>query len=344
MTAPLLWLPDQLARFRASVRLIAGWETRSARRALDCRWLMCHHTASVPWSGDDANRNVVVNGNAVAPGPIAQLLVQRSGVVEVIAAGSSNNAGAGTLPDGRTDGNAQPGIETVNAGAGMQWTPGTNRVQYGGSTFTLTTAQLAMWQRRVDVGEIVRGPATGMWWEVWPEQQLVGYAAAAAAICDHFGWTPDRLVAHATYAPLRKVDPAGPWFDEPTKPLHADAWMTRFRGLVGLLLDQVNHPATTPDPTPPPPVAEEDDMPPELIRFKGYWNEILETSGGPIHGTVEQVARWRPLYGVPAAAGDPGVTAGKKALVIDPVAQRAKFLSTLHRLGLGVSDLAPSGE
>lgn len=346
MTAPLLWLPAALARFRASVRLVAGWETRTAKRALDCRWLVCHHTASVPWSGDDANRNVVVNGNAVAPGPIAQLLVQRSGVVEVIAAGSSNNAGAGTLPDGGTDGNAQPGIETVNAGAGMQWAPGSNRVVYGGSVFTLSTAQLVVWQQRVDAGELVRDPSTGMWWEVWPERQLVGYAAAAAAICDHFGWSADRLVAHAQYAPLRKVDPAGPWFDDPTRPLRADAWMTRFRGLVQLMLDTAHQPAPTPIPTPAPTptTPTEDDMPPELIRFAGFWNEILECSGGPIHGTPEQVQRWRPAYGVPAPAGTLAglVTGGKMALVIDPDDHPAKFKSTLTRLGLTVSDLSPS--
>ena len=281
MTAPLLWLPEQLARFRASVRLVAGWESRSAKRTLNARYLMCHHTASVPWSGEDANRNVVVNGNSVAPGPIAQLLVQRSGVVEVIAAGSSNNAGAGVLPDGSTDGNAQPGIETVNAGAGMQWTPGTSRVQYGGSVFTLTASQLATWQRRVDAGELVRDPSTGMWWEVWPEQQLVGYAAAAAAVLDFYGWGPDRMVAHATYAPLRKVDPAGPWFDEPTKPLRADAWMARFRGLVGLLLDQVNHP------TPPPPILTPggDDVLNVILSSPSYGRAHLVREGGRIHMT-----------------------------------------------------------
>ncbi len=252
----MVWLPDQLARVRASVRLISGWEARSARRTLDPRWLVCHHTASVPWSGEDANRNVVVNGNAVAPGPIAQLLVQRSGVVEVVAAGSSNNAGAGVLPDGGTDGNAQPGIEAVNAGAGMQWQPGTDRVQYSGSTFMLAAGQLATWQARVDAGEIVRDPSTGMWWEVWSEACLVAYAAAAAAICDHYDWGPDRLVAHAAYAPLRKVDPAGPWFDQPSRPLRADAWMARFRGLVQLVLDDLHRPTV-----PPPPVEEDPDMP-----------------------------------------------------------------------------------
>ncbi len=103
-------------------------------------------------------------------------------------------------------------------------------------------------------------------------------------------------------------------------------------------------PIELPDPAPSTPT--EDDMQPELIRFKGYWNEILETTGGPIHGTVEQVERWRPLYGVPADPDDPGVTAGRKALVIDPnpvSGQRAKFISTLHRLGLQVADLTPSG-
>lgn len=100
-----------------------------------------------------------------------------------------------------------------------------------------------------------------------------------------------------------------------------------------------------PTPTPQPPT-EDTDMPPELIRFLGFWNEVLDTQAGPIHGTVEQVQRWRPAYGVTAPPNTPPglVTASKMALVIDPAAQTAKFRSTLHRLGLTVGDLTRSDE
>ena len=108
---------------------------------------------------------------------------------------------------------------------------------------------------------------------------------------------------------------------------------------------------TRPDstPTPPPvvlPTPTEDDMPPELIRFAGFWDEILETSGGALHGSAEQKLRWRLLYGVTASPNTPPglVSGGKMALVIDPENQPAKFASVLHQLGLTVADLTPSGE
>lgn len=284
--ADVAWLPDELAAAGASLRLVAGWRTRTTKRTLDPRYLICHHTASVPWSGEAANTHVVVHGNAVAPGPIAQLLIHRSGVIDMVAAGAANNAGAGTLPDGRTDGNAQIGVEVVNAGAGMRWTSGTNTVIYGGSTFTLNPTNLAIWQRRVDAGELVQDPRTGLWWEVWPEPQIVAYGTVAAVVCDHYGWPTSRLVSHQSYAPSRKIDPAGPWFDAPTSPLAAPQWMTRLRALTDLIRDQLHPTIPPPAPATPtvPPVTEEIDMN-VIMRCTGHPPVHLQVEAGKVVAT-----------------------------------------------------------
>jgi hypothetical protein len=337
MTTPdLVWFPDEAIAAGCSVVRVAGWEARRNKRQLDVRWMLLHHTASVPWSDDAANINVVVNGNSVAPGPIASNLVLRDGRLAMIAAGASNNAGAGTLPDGGTDGNAQWGWEAVNAGAAMRFVA-PNQVVYGGHTYTLSASQLATWNRRVAAGELVQDPA-GLWWEVWRESMLVGWATGVAVALHHLGLGLDRLCTHQQYAPTRKIDPAGPWFDAPTKPLTAAQFKARFAGLVALIHDRLYAP-TKPPVTPP---TEEIDMQPELIRFLGFWNEVLDTSAGPLHGTNEQVPKWRTLYGVPVTDGPN--TDGKGALVIDPRKQHAKYLSTLRRLCLSKDDLTPSGE
>lgn len=314
----VLWLAGELAAAGASVRLVDGWQTRATKRALDVRWVVCHHTASVPWSTDAANTWVVVNGNAVAPGPIAQLLIHRAGVIEMIAAGAANNAGAGTLPDGRTDGNAQIGIEVVNAGAGMRWAPATNQVVYGGSTFTLSTANRAIWERRVAAGELVQDPRTGLWWEVWAEAQLVAYATACAVICDHYGWGPERLVAHAQYAPTRKVDPAGPWFDHPTVPLPAAQWMTRFRELTQLILDGRRTPPPIESPSPVEPPAPTPSPIPPFTEVPADMNVIMRCTGKtPVHLVVE--AGKVTATGLPTPADERFAAAAGAKDIAEPV-------------------------
>lgn len=99
----------------------------------------------------------------------------------------------------------------------------------------------------------------------------------------------------------------------------------------------------------PVPVPEEDDMQPQLIRFIGYYNEILLTSAGPQHGSQELSGGWRQAYGVPTnptwGLPDGYSTGGKCALPVDPnqgAPMKAFFKSTLAKLNLTEADLSRS--
>jgi hypothetical protein len=120
MRAP--WLADVLRDAGLTVVETGGWVGRG--RDLDSiEGVMWHHTASPTTSGLVSNLAVVTNGNSVAPGPIANLLLWRDGTFHVIADGRCNHAGKGFLPWIGTDrGNAcLLAIEAVNNGVGEPW-------------------------------------------------------------------------------------------------------------------------------------------------------------------------------------------------------------------------------
>lgn len=117
------WLPDVLRAAGLTVVETPGWRGRG--RDLDAiDGVVAHHTASPVNSTLATNLHVVTNGNAVAPGPIAQLMLWRDGVAYIIADGRANHAGKGgpwgVLP---TDGANRRtiGIECVNNGVGEPW-------------------------------------------------------------------------------------------------------------------------------------------------------------------------------------------------------------------------------
>lgn len=118
-----LWLPDVLADAGLEVIEQAGWQDRG-KELVSLEGVVCHHTASPSTSTLTVNLAVVVNGNTVAPGPIANLLLWRDGTYYVIASGRANHAGAGGpwrwLPDGQANLRTL-GIEAVNDGLGELW-------------------------------------------------------------------------------------------------------------------------------------------------------------------------------------------------------------------------------
>ncbi len=169
----VLWLPDVLRAAGLTVVETAGWQTRGYE--LDAvEGVGAHHTASPSTSTLATNLHVVTNGNAVAPGPIAQLLLWRDGTFYVIASGRANHAGAGgplgswlpaSVPGVVSPANRRTlGIEAVNSGVG----------------------------------------------EVWSPAMLDAYEIGTAAILRHIGHGADRAFTHQEYAPTRKIDPAGP--------------------------------------------------------------------------------------------------------------------------------------
>lgn len=71
---------------------VSGWQSRGHGSMGVIQSVICHHTAG-PAKGDTPSLNVVKNGRAGLPGPLAQLFLSRSGVVYIVAAGVSYHAG-----------------------------------------------------------------------------------------------------------------------------------------------------------------------------------------------------------------------------------------------------------
>jgi hypothetical protein len=115
MAFSLTWLPSVLKAAGLPVIEEPGWQTRGHGDVGTIKGVIAHHTAG-PKSGDDPDLGVVTNGRPDLAGPLAQLVLARSGVYHVIAAGKAWHAGAG-LWQGVHDGNGQMiGIEAENTG------------------------------------------------------------------------------------------------------------------------------------------------------------------------------------------------------------------------------------
>ena len=122
MRAP--WIADVLRAAGLNVVEEPGWESRG-KEFVSIDGHMAHHTASPKTSTLAVNLSVVINGNSVAPGPIANVLLWRDGTCHVIASGRCNHAGKGVLPWVPLDqGNTHLlATEAVNDGIGELWAP-----------------------------------------------------------------------------------------------------------------------------------------------------------------------------------------------------------------------------
>jgi hypothetical protein len=115
MAYSLLWLPDVLRTAGLTVNEIAGWQTRGHGDVGTIRGVLCHHTAG-PLTGDHPSLGTVENGRPGLAGPLAQLLLSRSGTFFIVAAGLCWHAGAGEW-QGVVEGNHELiGIEAENTG------------------------------------------------------------------------------------------------------------------------------------------------------------------------------------------------------------------------------------
>lgn len=113
-----LWLPDVLRDAGLKVSLQAGWESRG-RELSAVEGVIGHHTAG-PRTGECPSLRIVTNGRPDLPGPLAQLLLGRSGTWYVVAAGRANHAGLGIWP-GLSGNRDTIGIEAESAGNGDSW-------------------------------------------------------------------------------------------------------------------------------------------------------------------------------------------------------------------------------
>ena len=126
---------------------------------------MWHHTASA--IGKDApSLGICINGRPDLAGPLCHVLVSRSGICHVIAAGRANHAGAGVWgPMGGGSNSTFYGIEAENTGYND-------------------------------------GPRA----EPWPEARLDVIARATAALISWDDRKIPACCMHKEYAPRRKID------------------------------------------------------------------------------------------------------------------------------------------
>ena len=114
-----LWIADKIREYGVTVVEHDGWQTRGSE-TFNPQGVVCHHTASNANSGDASSLNMCINGRSDLPGPLAQVVLSRSGVAHVIAAGRANHAGAGGF-NGLSGNSSVFGIEAENNGIGELW-------------------------------------------------------------------------------------------------------------------------------------------------------------------------------------------------------------------------------
>ena len=116
MTYALIWLPAVLKAAGLTVVEEPGWPTRGHGDMGFVKGVLCHHTAGPLDHGDAPSLDTVINGRPDLAGPLAQLVLGRSGTYYTVAAGKCYHAGAG-IWQGVTMGNSELiGIEAENTG------------------------------------------------------------------------------------------------------------------------------------------------------------------------------------------------------------------------------------
>lgn len=239
-----------------------GWQHRArssggfAAVPLGCVW---HHTASK--ASPESDLNWMINGSDDAP--IGNALIDRAGVVHLIAGGASNTAGKG-------------GPITFSRG-----TVGKD----SGNTTTWN------WE--------VANAGTG---EAWPRVQIDAYFTASNEMNHRLGNQPTDLVTHNGYCapscPGRKIDPAtaaavqGPW--QPRSCSSAGTWNQD--DIRAEAKQRAAGPAPEPEPEPPP---EEDDEMMYLARLSDGAYVVAGSAVRPVsvdelHGPFAQLATFTP--------------------------------------------------
>lgn len=115
------WLAAELKKAGLKVVEVAGWQSRgsSSFAPVGITW---HATAGSRNSTAQGEVNVILNGSATAPPPIAQMMIFRDGTVYVCAAGRCNHNKVGWGGPNKGLGNtALFGIEMANDNRGEPW-------------------------------------------------------------------------------------------------------------------------------------------------------------------------------------------------------------------------------
>src|SRR5918992_4140221 len=84
-------LAEALRASGVDVREESGWQSRG-KDSFNPRGVVCHHTGP---GRVDALLRLCIQGRSDLPGPLANVVLDPSGVAHVIAAGRANHAGPG---------------------------------------------------------------------------------------------------------------------------------------------------------------------------------------------------------------------------------------------------------
>ena len=182
-------LANWLRNAGLNVKEYSGWQTRARDSGGYESYPLCvmwHHTASPKsWDGQkDADYCAIGDSDA----PLANLYVDRTGTVWVLAAGATNTNGKG------------------------------NSI-----TFSRGTVPTDCMNTRA-VGVEMGNDGVG---EQWPEVQINAMFVVSNTVNSKLGNQPDDISTHQFYAPTRKIDPAttnvaGPW--KPTSCNSSGSW------------------------------------------------------------------------------------------------------------------------
>jgi hypothetical protein len=203
------WLADVCRAADLVVVEEPGWHGRGYEFPSDrIEGVVCHHTVSNP-PADCPSVGVVTNGRPDLAGPLAQIVLCRSGEVHVIADGVANHAGSGSWP-GIVLGNKDTiGIEAENTGTGEPWPE-----QQMDCYVRLVAALLehnGLEADRVCSHYEWRDPAGykidpyGVW-VGQSEDWYDGHASAASASMNEFRWRVEGAMAGMTPAQEAKLD------------------------------------------------------------------------------------------------------------------------------------------
>lgn len=171
-------LPSEAAKRGLTIATYPGWELRSRPTGGfdDLRGIVMHHTASPATWSSQRNMDYQWREDPYAP--IANLYLGRAGDITIGAAGASNHAGIG-------------GPWTTSRG--------------------VIARDMA---NRYAIGIEAGNNGTG---ERWSNAQCGAYLKLVWVLCDIYGFDPTLdVVFHHTWAPDRKIDPAGPTLAYPS--------------------------------------------------------------------------------------------------------------------------------
>lgn len=107
------WIADAARSVGLAVIEVDGWRERG-KESFNPGGVVFHHTAGAS-TGEMPSLRVLIHGRSDVPGPLCNWGLSRSGVVYVVAAGRSNNAGKGSWR-GMVGNSSVLGIEAENDG------------------------------------------------------------------------------------------------------------------------------------------------------------------------------------------------------------------------------------